>query len=76
MRRGFIPFAEWIGDENNMEENMREGRQYPNGPSFVLRGKQPLVSIVAVNMGALLESFLQKFFATSMRDNPWNASLD
>lgn len=29
---GFNPFSEWIGDENKLEENFGEGKQYPFGP--------------------------------------------
>jgi hypothetical protein len=37
---GFKPFSEWIGDENNLEENCGEGKQYPFGPSCTFKGKE------------------------------------
>jgi hypothetical protein len=36
---GFDPFTEWIGDENNLNENWGEGKQYPFGLSCNFKGK-------------------------------------
>jgi len=36
---GFDPFVEWIGEENNVEENMGEGKAMPGGPQVMFRGK-------------------------------------
>ncbi len=35
----FDPFTEWIGDENNLDGNWGEGKQYPFGPSCSFNGK-------------------------------------
>jgi hypothetical protein len=37
---GFDPFAEWVEDEDNVEENMGEGKQYPYGPTCIFKGKE------------------------------------
>ena len=36
---GFDPFVEWIGEENNVEENMGYGKAMPGGPQVMFRGK-------------------------------------
>jgi len=36
---GFDPFTEWIGDENNTDENCGEGKMYPFGPACTFKGK-------------------------------------
>ncbi len=37
---GFNPFAAWIGDEDNVEENIGEGKQYPYWPTCIFKGKE------------------------------------
>jgi hypothetical protein len=36
---GFDPFAEWIGEENEIEKNIGEGKVYPMGPECTFNGK-------------------------------------
>jgi hypothetical protein len=36
---GFDPFAEWIGNEDNIAENSGDGKAYPFGPTCTFRGK-------------------------------------
>jgi len=36
---GFDPFAEWIGEENEIEKNIGEGKVYPMGPECLFNGK-------------------------------------
>lgn len=38
-RLGFDPFAEWIGEENDVEINIGEGKQMPMGPECNFKGK-------------------------------------
>ncbi len=37
---GFDPFVEWIGGENDLHENMGEGKAYPMGPDCTFNGKK------------------------------------
>ncbi len=39
-RTGFDPFAEWVGEENDIEANGGDGKQYPFGPTCTFKGKQ------------------------------------
>jgi hypothetical protein len=36
---GFDPFAEWIGEENEIEKNIGEAKMYPMGLEGVFNGK-------------------------------------
>ena len=36
---GFDPFAEWIGEEEDIQGNMGEGKVYPMGPECTFKGK-------------------------------------
>jgi len=37
---GFDPFAEWIGSEDNIEENCGDNKPYPFGPTCTFNGKE------------------------------------
>jgi hypothetical protein len=37
-RLGLDPFAEWIGEENNVNANMGEGKSMPLGPECKYNG--------------------------------------
>ena len=36
---GFDPFSEWIGDENDVNQNIGYGKAMPKGPEVMFRGK-------------------------------------
>jgi hypothetical protein len=36
----FNPFAKWVGEENDMEANCGDGKQYPFGSTCTFKGKQ------------------------------------
>jgi hypothetical protein len=38
-RLGFDPFAEWVGEENDIHLNIGEGKVYPMGPNCSFNGK-------------------------------------
>jgi hypothetical protein len=39
-KTGFDPLVQWIGDPENIEENMGDGKQYPMGPTCYFKGKE------------------------------------
>jgi len=39
-KMGHDPFAEWVGDEDDIRLNCGDGRQYPYGPTCVFKGKE------------------------------------
>jgi hypothetical protein len=38
--KGFDPFAEWIGNEDNFEQNCCDDKPYPFSPTCFLKGKE------------------------------------
>jgi hypothetical protein len=39
-RTGFDPFAKLVGDSNDLEANIGDGKQYPRGPTCLFKGKE------------------------------------
>jgi hypothetical protein len=62
-RTGFDPLAKWIGDPEDIEANIGDGKQYPMGPTCVFKGKEiPCFCCCSESgtiMGHLLTEMLQ-----------------
>ena len=39
-RLGFDPFVEWIGEEDDVSQNVGEGKAMPEGPECIFEGKR------------------------------------
>ncbi len=55
---GFDPFVEWIGGENDIQENMGEGKVYPMGPECNYIGKNVQCFCCCSNSGSITGNLL------------------
>jgi hypothetical protein len=39
-RTGFDPFAKWVGDPDDLDANIGDGKQYPMGLTCLFKGKE------------------------------------
>jgi hypothetical protein len=71
-RLGFNPFVEWIGEEDDVSQNVGEGKAMPEGPECIFEGKRlPCFCCASENgsiTGQLLKEMLQAIDATNVFD--------
>jgi hypothetical protein len=56
-RLGFDPFMEWIREEDDVSQNIGEGKAMPEGPECIFEGKCLPFSAVPLKMVASLGSY-------------------
>jgi len=70
---GYDPFVEWIGKEDDVSNNVGEGRAMPQGPECILRGKNvPCFCCNSENRsitGTLLKEMLEAIDRLSIFDH-------